>query len=148
MKIFLIALSLYNIIHACYAGCGQLPPGMEKMSHGIDLVMFEMFPEDITAEAGFAGTIFDFTCDQKKVWTNPANTALKYDLPDQVESLLPLPGGMLDHKVVIANSYHERSKMTENTISISGTFGNFTPSLSATAKKRMQTMIAGDRTLL
>jgi hypothetical protein len=38
--------------------------------------------------------------------------------------------------------------MTENTISISGTFGNFTPSLSATAKKRMQTMIAGDRTLL
>jgi hypothetical protein len=148
MKLFLIALSLYNIIHACYAGCGQLPPGMDKMSHGIDLVMFEMFPEDVTTEAGFAGTIFDFTCDQKKVWVNPANTALKYDLPDQVDSLVPLPGGILDHKAIVATSYHERSKMTENHIEISGTFANFTPSLSVTAKKHMQTMIAGDRTLL
>jgi hypothetical protein len=148
MKLFLIALSLYSIIHACYAGCGQLPPGMDKMLHGIDLTMFEMFPEDITAEAGFAGTIFDFTCDQKKVWVNPANTALKYDLPDQIESMTSLPGGRLEHKVVVVNSYHERSKLTENHIEVSGTFGNFTPSLSATAMKHIQTMIAGDRTLL
>jgi hypothetical protein len=147
MKLFLIALSLYNIIHACY-GCGQLPPGMDKMPHGIDVTMFEMFPEDITTEAGFAGTIFDFTCDQKKVWVNPGNTALKYDLPDQVESITALPGGTLDHKAVVANSYQERSKLTESSLSISGSFANFTPSLSATSKKKMQTMIAGDRTLL
>jgi hypothetical protein len=147
MKLFLIALSLYSIIHACY-GCGDLPPGMDKMSHGIDSTMFEMFPDDITTEAGFAGTIFDFTCDQKKTWTNPGNTALKYDLPDQVESITALPSGTLSHKAVVANSYQDRTKITDNSIDISGTFGNFTPKLSATAHRQMQKMIAGDRTLL
>jgi hypothetical protein len=147
MKLFLIALSLYSIIHACY-GCGQLPPGIEKMLRGIDVVMFEMFPEDITTEAGFAGNIFDFTCIEKKTWTNPGNTALKYDLPDQVESITNIPGGLLNHKVVVANSYHELLKITDNHIEVGGTFGNFIPKLSADAKKRMQKIIAGNRTLL
>ncbi len=108
MKLFLIALSLYSIINACYGAtpCASLPPGIEKLRHGIDLVSFDMFPEDVTTEPGLAGAIFDFTCDEKKKWANPAIPATQYDLPDQIESITALPGGILNHKVVVTNNYH------------------------------------------
>ncbi len=95
-------IALSHIINACNA-CGALPPGFDKLSHGIDFAKFEIFLEGITTEAWFAGISFDFTCDQIKTWTNPA---LKYDLPDQIESITALPGGILNHKVVVTNNYH------------------------------------------
>ncbi len=66
-----------------------------------------MFPEDVTAEPGFAGTIFDPTCDEKKTWTNPNNPVLKYSLPDQVESITAVTNGTLSHKAVVTNIYQE-----------------------------------------
>jgi hypothetical protein len=69
--------------------------------------MFNMFPEDVTAEPGFAGTIFDPTCDEKKTWTNPNNPVLKYSLPDQVESITAVTNGTLSHKAVVTNIYQE-----------------------------------------
>ncbi|CAM6031723.1 unnamed protein product [Sphagnum compactum] len=116
MKLFLIALSLYSIINACYAAapCASLPPGLEKLRHGIDLVTFDMFPEDVTAEPGLAGTIFDFTCDEKKKWANPAIPANQYDLPDQIESITHLPGGIMDSRAIVMSSYNDRQKSHSN----------------------------------
>jgi hypothetical protein len=150
MKLFLIALSLYSIINACYAAapCASLPPGLEKLRHGIDLVTFDMFPEDVTAEPGLAGTIFDFTCDEKKKWANPAIPANQYDLPDQIESITHLPGGIMDSRAIVMSSYNDRQKSHSNNVGLTlGGIGGFGFSVGVKAGKLMQKIIGQDRTV-
>jgi hypothetical protein len=143
MKLFLIALSLYSIINACYAAtpCASLPPGLEKLRHGIDLVTFDMFPEDVTAEPGFAGSIFDFTCDEKKKWANPAIPANQYDLPDQIESITHLPGGIMDNRVTVMSSYSDRQKSHSNNVGLTLGFQGFGFNVGVKAGKLMQKII-------
>ncbi len=98
-------MSLFIIIQSCYSAtpapakvvmplaksaspqtpqdCHLLPPAFERLRHGVDVETFDMFPPDLAAPEGFVKPIFDFTCNQKKKWTD-ANTNTAYGLPDQV----------------------------------------------------------------
>jgi hypothetical protein len=57
-----------------------------------------MFPPDLTEPEGFVKPIFDYTCNQKKKWTDPyTNTA--YDLPDQVASITKEDAGSMNQNI-------------------------------------------------
>jgi hypothetical protein len=112
MKLLLAVLSLYSIIILCYSvPCAQLPPGLDRLSHGIDVTRFDLFPPDLTGDNGYVKTIFDFTCNKQKKWQNPY-TNIIHDQPDQIESIVELPGGILDSETEISMTYQERSKAT------------------------------------
>jgi hypothetical protein len=87
----------------------MLPPGFERLRHGIDAETFDMFPPDLTEPEGFVKPIFDYTCNQKKKWTDPyTNTA--YDLPDQVASITKEDAGSMNQNIDYHNDYQEYSQ--------------------------------------
>jgi len=72
--------------------CGNIPPGIAKLSRGVDITTLDLLPLDNSEANGFGRTLFSFTCDKGKRWVNPFNTALSYDVPDQVETINTIPG--------------------------------------------------------
>jgi hypothetical protein len=94
MKLLFIVLGLFPIIQKCYsaAACQLLPTGLERLALRVDATIFDMFALDLTSANGYVHSIFDFTCDQKKKWTNPYTNQV-YDLPDQVASIVKEDGG-------------------------------------------------------
>jgi len=105
--------------------CHLLPPGFERLRHGVDAETYDMFPPDLTEPEGFVKPIFDFTCNQKKKWTDPyTNTA--YDLPDQVESITKEDAGSMNQKIDYHNDYQEYSqtKSKKSGWGIPGFFGH------------------------
>jgi hypothetical protein len=110
MKRLLAVLSLYSIINLSYSGpCAQLPPGLDRLSHGIDVTRFDLYPPDLTGDNGYGKTIFDFTCNKGKKWQNPYTNQI-FDQPDQIESIVNLPGGVMDYETEISITYEERAR--------------------------------------
>jgi hypothetical protein len=65
MKLLFIVLSFYTVIQTSYSiGCSSLPPGLDKLSHGIDITKFDLLPTDFTKSNGFARNIFDITSNK------------------------------------------------------------------------------------
>jgi len=92
-----------------YSGpCAQLPPGLDRLSHGIDVTRFDLFPPDFTGDNGYGKTIFDFTCTKGKKWQNPYTNQI-FDQPDQIESIVNLPGGVMEYESEVSITYQERA---------------------------------------
>ena len=64
--------------------CTNLPPNLMKMTKGVDLVSFDLFPPNPDTEQSFKSTILEFTCKKKRKWIHPF-TNVSYDQPDQIE---------------------------------------------------------------
>jgi hypothetical protein len=109
MKFLLTVLFVLPIIQLSHSiGCQTIFPAFAKLSHGIDVTQFELFPQDITSNGGSVGQIFDFKCDKHKKWQNPY-TKQAYDLPDEIESVTNLAGKM-EQKTEIFLNYNDYSK--------------------------------------
>jgi hypothetical protein len=81
-----------------------LPPGLERLCLGVNATIFDTFPPDPTAANSFVHTVFDFTCDQKKKWTNPYTNQV-YDLPDQVAYIVKEDGRQMNKKIDFHRDY-------------------------------------------
>jgi hypothetical protein len=132
MKLFFIALSLFAIIKSCYSAtpapakvvvqtakpvqpqppqeCHLLPPGLERLRHGVDAETFDMFPPDLSAPEGFVKPIFDFTCNQNKKWMDPYTNTV-YDLPDQVASITKEDSESMNQNIDFHNDYQNILKL-------------------------------------
>ncbi len=146
MKLSFIALSLFPIIQSCYSAtpCSLIPPGLDRVSHGVDATTFDLFPPDLTEANGFVHTVFDFTCDQKKKWTNPYTNQV-YDLPDQVESIVKESGGQMDKKTDFHLTYQEYTHSKGSKCGIPGIPGIF--SFSKSSASIMENINAKERVL-
>ncbi len=75
MKLLLTVLFVLPIIQLSYSiGCATFIPGFDRLSRGIDVTLFELFPKDVTSSAGYTHPILDFKCDKHKKW----NKKLKF----------------------------------------------------------------------
>jgi hypothetical protein len=70
---------------------------------------FDLFPPDFTGDNGYGKTIFDFTCNKGKKWQNPYTNQI-FDHPDQIESIVNLPGGIMDYETEVSITYQERAR--------------------------------------
>ncbi len=126
MKLSFVVLSLFPIIQSCYSAvpCALIPPGLDRVSHGVDATTFDLFPPDLTTANGLVHTVFDFTCDQKKKWTNPYTNQV-YDLPDQVASIVKEDGSQMNQRVDFHINYQEYShtKGSKCGLGLPGIFG-------------------------
>jgi hypothetical protein len=123
--------------------CHFLPPGFERLRHGVDAETFDMFPPDLSAPESFVKPIFDFTCNQKKKWMDPyTNTA--YDLPDQIASVTKEDTMSMDLKIDYHNDYQEYSqtKSKKSGWGIPGLFGH-----SESSKSSMQYILQDHRVM-
>jgi hypothetical protein len=135
MNIALIVVSLFSIIELSQSGpCAQLPPDLEKLTHGIDVTRFDLFPPDFTGDNGYGKPIFGFTCDKAKKWQN-SYTNETFDLPDQIESIAIIPGGVLNKETEISVNYQDSVRSTGQKLGIS-LLGMF--SLSRSHQKIME----------
>jgi hypothetical protein len=115
----LIVVSLFSIIQLSQSGpCAQLPPGLEKLTHGIDVTKFDLFPPDFTGDNGYGKPIFGFTCDKAKKWQN-SYTNETFDLPDQIDSIDMIPGGVLNKETEISINYQDSVRSTGQKLGIS-----------------------------
>jgi hypothetical protein len=147
MKFLLIVLSLFAVLQKSYSKeCSSLPPGLDRLSHGIDITSFDLFPTDFTKANGFARNIFDFTCNKSKKWTNPFIPTLVYDLPDQIESITNFPGGIMDTKVENYKSYQDIKKTQSSNVGLGFLGGMF--GFSGSSTKSMEEIIANQKSLL
>jgi hypothetical protein len=145
MKIVLIVVSLFSIIELCQSGpCAQLPPGLEKLTHGIDVTRFDLFPPDFTGDNGYGKPLFGFTCDKEKKWQNSYLNET-FDLPDQIESIVMIPGGILDKETEISINYQDAVRSTGQKLGIS-LLGMF--SFSRSHQKIMEKMTAHQKLLI
>ncbi len=109
MKFSLVCLALFQGWMAM-AGkpCAQLPPGLERMSRGVDITSLDLFPTDLSLASGFRQSLFDFTCDSGATWSHPSQSGFSFAVPDQVAAVNTLPGGALNDKLTVhkqLNSY-------------------------------------------
>lgn len=83
---------------------GQLIPGVEKMSRGVDITELDLTPNDLRnpSISGFRKFIVAFTCDQDIKWTTPDGTA--YERPDQVDGANILPAGQIQTTIELSSS--------------------------------------------
>ncbi len=147
MKLILTVFSLYPMYQICYSiGCRTLPPGLDRLSHGIDITKFDLLPTDFTKSNGFARNIFDFTCNKSKKWTNLFIPTLVYDLPDQIESITHFPGGILDTEFDNYSSYQDIKNTQSSKVGLKFLGGMF--GFSGTSTKSMEKIIANQRSLL
>jgi hypothetical protein len=121
----------------------MLPPGFERLRHGVDAETFDMFPPELSGPEGFVKPIFDFTCNQKKKWMDPyTNTA--YDLPDQVASVTKEDAGSTNQNIEYHNDYQEYSqtKSKKSGWGIPGFFGH-----SKSSKSSMEYILQDHRVM-
>lgn len=81
--------------------CEQLPPGLERMSRGVDITSLDLFPSDLSLSSGFRQSLFEFTCDTGAKWTHPSIANLQFPVPDQISAVNTIPGGALNNKLTI-----------------------------------------------
>lgn len=81
--------------------CTQLPPGLERMSRGVDITSLDLFPTDLSLASGYRQSLFDFTCDSGATWSHPSQAGLSFPVPDQVAAVNTVPGGALNDKLTV-----------------------------------------------
>ena len=81
--------------------CNDIPPGLEMLRWGVDASELNFFPSSNEHEKRFLRRpVFDeFTCAKRKTWTDKANEE-KYELPDEIDSLLDRRMGHMKYSTV------------------------------------------------
>ena len=72
--------------------CKNLPDGLAKLSHGVDITRLTLWPWDSSKSDGFRGKIVDYTCKGNKTWKDPFTNEI-YDIPEQVTGFYSTRGG-------------------------------------------------------
>ena len=113
-KVIVITYPLDPIAPRAFSGdknyCKKMVPGLNRMAQGIDIAKLDLFPPDITSPSGFLRPIFGYSCAVERKWYDPMDPSEEYDIPDQVESVIPVPTGSLN----IKTSSNENTKQFKN----------------------------------
>ncbi|XP_059146764.1 perivitellin-2 67 kDa subunit-like [Physella acuta] len=133
---FPVVLSL-----AAAKNCTNLPPGLSKITKGVDISKFEFFPLDIAHDDGLLSPIFQLTCDQEKQWLSPKGVT--YDMPDQIWQINSDPGGYMSSEVTSYTSYTEVRESMSSNAGLDVNIGEFAFSASS-SYKTMQSYITND----
>ncbi|XP_075244690.1 perivitellin-2 67 kDa subunit-like [Convolutriloba macropyga] len=75
--------------------CDNLPPGIAKMTLGVDIKTVDFTPLDSKQPDGYRGGVIKFTCDEGKIWQNPYND-ITYQMPDQIWSIVSKPSTVME----------------------------------------------------
>jgi hypothetical protein len=90
--------------------CENLPPGLQRMTRGIDITTLDLFPADLAQSNGFQRNLFALTCNKARKWTHPFDKTLVFDIPDQIETINTLPGGVMNTKTTIYENVNDYKK--------------------------------------
>ena len=74
--------------------CGNILPGIDRLTFTVEIVDLSLQSININERNGFAGALFEFTCNQGYVWYNPTNQ-VTYNRPDQIATIASFPGGSM-----------------------------------------------------
>ena len=96
------------------AVCDNIPAGLNRLALGVDITALSLEPLDFSQPDGYAGPVIDLTCNEGKVWKNPYDGKV-YQLPDQIWSMVSVPGGWLNAVTKVYKSYTDvKNKMSAN----------------------------------
>ncbi|GFR97739.1 perivitellin-2 67 kDa subunit [Elysia marginata] len=75
--------------------CTNPPPGVMKMTRGVDIAELDLMPYSFSVPDGFKSPVVHFTCNEGRVFTKDSKS---YTLPDQIW-MTEKPGGELNANV-------------------------------------------------
>jgi hypothetical protein len=123
-----VLLLLIAIRYSDATACQRLPPQLERLIRGIDITELDLIPTELTHANGFNHPIMEFTCNNVRKWSNPSDPSILYDVPDQVETINSLPGGILDFKSHLYKNHEDVKKMMSVNVGLGYTPGFFSVS--------------------
>ncbi|CAL1530299.1 unnamed protein product [Lymnaea stagnalis] len=93
--------------------CSNPPPGIQKMTRGVDITKLDLVPVDVIGTNGFKSPIINFSCSRNRTWRSPDGQ--DYQLPDQIWQMTTVPGGWLSAETKLYKNYNDvrRSMTTE-----------------------------------
>merc|ERR1712226_470081 len=106
-----------------YAPCSNIPGGLTRLATGVDITQLELF-NSVSTESGLKGPIFDYSCDEGKLWTNAYNTKT-YQIPDQVWKIEAVPGDSINKQPTVFKSYEEIKQYLFDMVGLSKLNGAF-----------------------
>ncbi|CAG2167414.1 unnamed protein product, partial [Oppiella nova] len=90
--------------------CLNFPSGIQRMVRGIDVTKLDLSPQDLAQSNGFQRALVSLTCTQGKKWQHPFDPTLVFDIPDQVDTINTLPGGVLNTKATLIETTEDFKK--------------------------------------
>jgi len=109
------------------------------MLRGIDITTLDLMPSELTKSNGFNHPVMEFTCNTARKWSHPADPSILYDVPDQVETINSLPGGVVDYKNSLYHNNEDIKKSMSVNLGIEPVSGMF--SLSGSYAKGQQMIL-------
>jgi hypothetical protein len=135
----IILLLSVGIHYSDAAACLRIPPALDRMLRGIDITTLDLMPSELTKSNGFNHPIMEFTCDTARKWSHPSDPSILYDVPDQVETINSLPGGVVDYKNSLYHNNEDIKKSMSVNLGIEPVSGMF--SLSGSYAKGQQMIL-------
>ena len=111
----------------CAILCTNISSGLKRLALGVDITTLSLDPLDFTEPDGYVAPVVDFTCSQGKMWRNPYNEQL-YQVPDQIASIVSVPGGWLNVVTKIYRKYSDVKREMSFSVGVSYMFGLFSSS--------------------
>jgi hypothetical protein len=123
-----VLLLLIAIRYSDATVCQRLPPQLKRLIRGIDITELDLIPTKLTHANGFNHPIMEFTCNKVRKWPNPSDPSILYDVPDQVETINSLPGGILDFESNLYKNHEEVKNTMSANVGLGYTPGFFSVS--------------------